>query len=161
MQDTEFQVISEVKWSQTKFPKKKVRTRDKWYKSYAFPGENYLQWSELESSKTEVHKTETKPVVTKLELNQEVSAIDAIRNDQIQGFDIRPKVFDSISKQWVLLDSGSCVSCHPAGPDDVVDPSFKLKSVNGGVIDTYGTKLMTLRIGRKAYSIHAVIAAVP
>ena len=161
MQDTEFQVISEVKWSQTKFPKKKVRTRDKWYKSYAFPGENYLQWSELESSKTEVHKTETKPVVTKLELNQEVSAIDAIRNDQIQGFDIRPKVFDSISKQWVLLDSGSCVSCHPAGPDDVVDPSFKLKSVNGGIIDTYGTKLMTLRIGRKAYSIHAVIAAVP
>ena len=84
MQDTEFQVISEVKWSQTKFPKKKVKVRDKWYKSYAFPGENYLQWSELESSKTEVKRhTETKPIITELELNQEVSAIDAIRNDQI------------------------------------------------------------------------------
>ena len=74
---------------------------------------------------------------------------------------MRPKVFDSESKQWVLLDSGSCVSCYPAGPNDVQDPSFKLRSVNGGQIDTFGTKKMTLRIGRKTYCIDAVVAAVP
>ena len=53
------------------------------------------------------------------------------------------------------------MSCFPATPQDTIDPSFKLKSVNGGTIQTYGTKVMTLRIGRKTYSIEAIIAAVP
>ena len=75
--------------------------------------------------------------------------------------DIRPKVYDNITKKYVLLDSGSCVSCSPAGPDDILDPSFKLRSVNGGEINTYGVRKMTLRLGRKEYSIDAVIAAVP
>ena len=70
-------------------------------------------------------------------------------------------MFDNLTKQWVLLDSGSCISCYPAGPEDTLDPSFKLRSVNGGKIDTYGTKTMTLRMGRKTYSIEGIIAVVP
>ena len=89
-----------------------------------------------------------------------ISAIEAL-NGTFHDLDVRPRIFDKITKTWILLDSGSCVSCHPPGPNDVLDPSFKLKSVNGGSIDTYGTKEMSLQIGRKTYSINAVIAAVP
>ena len=34
LQEPEFPVISEVKWCQTKFPKKYIKTRDKWYNDY-------------------------------------------------------------------------------------------------------------------------------
>ena len=49
----------------------------------------------------------------------------------------------------------------PKEPGDVLDPSFRLKSVNGGKISTYGTKQISLQIGRKTYWIEAVIAEVP
>ena len=90
-----------------------------------------------------------------------ISSIEAVNPNLTEYFDIRPKVFDNETKKWILLDSGSCVSCYPAGPSDVLNPQIKLKSVNGGNIDTYGTKVMTLKIGRKSYHINAVIAAVP
>ena len=56
---------------------------------------------------------------------ESISAIEAI-NGQFPNVDIRPKVFDNITKSWVLLDSGSCVSCYPAAPTDVINPTFKL-----------------------------------
>ena len=68
----------------------------------------------------------------------EISAIEAMKfKSGSYGLDIRPKVFDNKTKSWVLLDSGSCVSCEPKQPGDVIDPNFKLKSVNGGSIATF------------------------
>ena len=77
----------------------------------------------------------------------EIAAIDAIRyKPGSYGLDIRPKVFDSISKQWTLLDSGSCVSCIPKTDSDKIDPNFRLRSVNGSTISTFGTETIAIRI---------------
>ena len=71
----------------------------------------------------------------------EISAIEAVNHPQgSYGLDSRPKVFDKKSNSWILLDSGSCLSCVPKEPGDVVDSKLKLRSVNGGIIQTYGTK---------------------
>ena len=102
------------------------------------------------------------PDIAPYHVGDRISAIDAINHRSGEfGVDTRPKIYDNVTKQWVLLDSGSCVSCQPAGPNDIIDPSFKLRSVNGGQIDTFGTKTMTLRMGRKTYEIEAIVAAVP
>ena len=91
----------------------------------------------------------------------QISSIDAMNHrDGSYGLDSRPKVFDNATKTWTLLDSGSCVSCYPKGENDVKNPSMNLKSVNGGLIETYGTKTMTLRIGRKTYTVEGIIADV-
>ena len=86
----------------------------------------------------------------------EIAAISALNHKPgSYGLDIRPKVYDSKEKAWVLLDSGSCVSCIPKKPGDKIDPSFKLKAVNGGSIPTFGSEEISIRIGRKEYSIQA------
>ena len=99
------------------------------------------------------------PQYKDLQVGDVVSSIEAV-TDSVP-LDTRPKVFDNLSKQWVLLDTGSCVSCIPPTKEDLLNPHLKLRSVNGGVIDTFGKKTMHLRMGRKTYSIEAVIAAVP
>ena len=51
--------------------------------------------------------------VKKYEVGEEVNSIEAVQK-QLDSFnDIRPKVYDKSSDSWVLLDSGSCVSCIP------------------------------------------------
>ena len=92
----------------------------------------------------------------------EIAAIDAIRyKPGSYGLDIRPKVFDSISKQWTLLDSGSCVSCIPKTDSDKIDPNFRLRSVNGSTISTFGSETISIRINRKTYDIEAVKVDIP
>ena len=132
--------------------------RQKWREDYTVPH----KYVDLNESTEKRVKSVVLPENTSFshKAGDQISAIEAI-NKTFQGLDIRPKVFDDNTKQWVLLDSGSCVSCIPAGPNDVLDPSFKLKSVNGGIIETYGSKTMSFRIGKKSYSIEAIIAAVP
>ena len=39
--------------------------------------------------------------------------------------DIRPRVTDKISKQKCLVDSGSAITAIAAGPDDIVNPSWR------------------------------------
>ena len=93
---------------------------------------------------------------------QEVSAIDSINfKPGSYGLDIRPKIFDNATRAWILLDSGSCVSCIPKKPEDKIDPKFQLKAVNGGKISTYGTEVVSIRMGRKTYEIEAIKADVP
>ena len=93
---------------------------------------------------------------------QEVSAIDALNfRPGSYGLDVRPRIFDKISKTWTLLDTGSCLTCTPKKPGDKLDPTFKLRSVNGGQISTYGSEMLSIQIGRKNYQIEAVIADVP
>ena len=92
----------------------------------------------------------------------EISAIEALKfKPGSYGLDIRPKVFDSKSKTWILLDSGSCVSCVPKKPGDKIDPNLKLRAVNGGSIATFGTEDIEVRIGRKEYKIEAVKVDIP
>ena len=92
----------------------------------------------------------------------EMSAVESVNHKQGSfGMDTRPKVFDSATQSWVLIDSGSCVSCVPKSATDKEDQSYTLKSVNGGVIKTYGSKEVTLQMGRKMYKIQAVIADIP
>ena len=92
----------------------------------------------------------------------EIAAISALNHKPgAYGLDIRPKVYDNKTKSWILLDSGSCVSCIPKQPEDKVDPSFKLKAVNGGSIPTFGSEEISIRIGRKEYKIEAVKVDIP
>ena len=92
----------------------------------------------------------------------EISAIEAINYRQgSYGLDTRPKVFDKLSNNWTLLDSGSCLTCTPKEPQDKLDPKLKLRAVNGTSIATYGTRKVNLKMGRKMYSIDAIIADVP
>ena len=92
----------------------------------------------------------------------EISAIDAINHKQgSYGLDTRPKLFDNKAKTWTLLDSGSCVSCIPKKPEDVLDPKLRLRSVNGGSIQTFGKETIHIRIGRKTYDVEAVKVDIP
>ena len=89
----------------------------------------------------------------------EISALESVRFQQgSYGMDTRPKVFDNSTQAWTLIDSGSCVSCVPRRPGDIKNPHFRLKSVNGGSISTFGSRTIHLQIGRKQYAIDAVIA---
>ena len=148
LQDLEsFNSIASVEWSH-----KNTDTKSKWYQNYTVPG-GFVQGQEPRPP--EHHK------LGSLEVGHEVSAIEAITRRELGDMDIRPRIFDKLSKTWILLDSGSCVSCSPKQPNDIPDPSFKLKAVNGNAITTYGTRNIHLQIGRKRYSIQAVIADIP
>ena len=119
-------------------------TRQKWYQQYTVPGTYYKG---------------PEKVIEKYKVGDEIDAIEAVNEPHCQ--DARPRVFDNISKAWTLLDSGSCVSCVPKEPGDVIDPSFRLKAVNGQSIPTFGSKLVKIRIGRKEYEINAIKAEIP
>ena len=100
-------VISELKWCQNSVAEKPPKTRDKWYKSYSLPEETYLPWHVVN---TELDKSNIiDPQYKDLQVGDVVSSIEAV-TDSVP-LDTRPKVFDNLSKQWVLLDTGSCVSC--------------------------------------------------
>ena len=106
-----------------------ITTREKWYQKHSLT-EGY-------------DKNNGQRAPAKYDVGDEVLAIEAVEN---QLEDVRPKVYDSQSKECVLLDSGSCVSCEPKQPGDVIDPSFKLRAVNGHSIPTFGTKKIEIRI---------------
>ena len=92
----------------------------------------------------------------------EISAVESLNHrDGAYGLDTRPKIFDKQTQAWILLDSGSCVSCLPKEPGDVIDQNFSLKAVNGDKIQTYGTKTMHIQLNRKQYAIQAIVADVP
>ena len=151
-------IISSVEWSPSSFHKPKIK--EQWYQHYSMP-ETYLDKSTFTKFNSyKVPREESSP--TTFITGDVVSAIEAINH--IPGkfnVDIRPKIFDSLTKTWSLLDSGSCVTCIPKGPNDAEDSRLKLKSVNGGSISTYGTKTIELQIGRKKYAIEAIIADIP
>ena len=82
-----------------------------------------------------------------------VSAVDWLIGQR--NCDIRPRLLDNgISR---LLDSGSQISVTRKGPDDKIDPTFKLVAVNGSKIPTYGVKEIEIKMGRKTYKIPAII----
>ena len=70
---------------------------------------------------------------------------------QDQDIDIRPRFWDSLSKQWILLDTGAQVSVTMPGPHDQVDPSVILETVDGSRMPYYGKKQFSFQLGRKQY----------
>ena len=114
------------------------------------PRENWYQRYSLENG----YEFQDPIQVPKYHMGDEIPSIEAV-NPDLQN-DVRPRFFDNVTRTWTLLDSGSCVSCVPKGPQDKLDPRVKLRAVNGQSIPTYGTEVITVRIGRKEYSIEAI-----
>ena len=92
---------------------------------------------------------------------EEISAAQAIKwTPNFKGLDMRPRVFDKITKTHILVDSGSAITAVPAGPDDVVNPAMHLRTVSGQRIDCCGKKTISVQFGRKRYHIEAVVAKI-
>lgn len=91
--------------------------------------------------------------VSSVEINDE----NVIPSHQALNFlddpevDIRPRFYDHISKQWILLDTGAQVSIAPPQEGDTLDPHLRLEAVDGSNLPCYGKKNMSVRIGRKTY----------
>ena len=84
------------------------------------------------------------------------SAAEAVNMSEAENYDMRPHIFDGVSKKHLLLDSGSQVTAYPPDPGDKVDPSMSLKAVNGTRLKCYGYKEVSVRINRKKYDIRAI-----
>ena len=121
-----------------------IPTRDLWYQKYTV--------SETYSGVQRKIEPENKK---EYEIGEEIASIEAVNMPSMQS-DVRPRVFDNITKSWTLFDSGSCVSCIPREPGDKIDPSYRLRAVNGQSIPTFGSKVISVRIGRKEYQITAI-----
>ena len=83
---------------------------------------------------------------------------EAIAAASLTNVDIRPRIFDKITNQWILLDTGSQCSVTKPGPNDHLRPDLLLESVDGSKLPCYGTKPLSVRPGRKEYKIETVIS---
>ena len=101
--------------------------RSKWRENYAqcneytVPDIGYCAfndtkpWLDVTTVHAENDQNENKPDI---QPGSVISAIEAMsHNPGAFGVDIRPKVYDNVTKSWVLLDSGSCV----------INPSFNFQ----------------------------------
>ena len=59
-----------------------------------------------------------------------------------------------------MIDTGSMITATVRRPEDKPDNSVRLVAVNGSTIQTYGTRRLHVKIGRKAYPIDAIICDV-
>ena len=136
--------------------------------------ESFLQAGEVRCSQSQVRSDWNKLVVSALSIAQSVNpyekdlpegtvlrATDAV--DWVAGqrnCDIRPRLIDKSSGTNRLVDSGSQITVTKKGPNDKLDPTYKLVAVNGSTIPTYGVKEIKVKIGRKSYTIPAMICDV-
>ena len=86
-----------------------------------------------------------------------IPAVDAVNWSIGRNVDIRPRLYDKASGQFRLVDSGSMITATARKPHDKPDDSFNLVAVNGSRIKTYGTREITIKIGRKAYHMPAIV----
>ena len=75
-----------------------------------------------------------------------------------QGVDLRPHLL--YKGHFHLCDTGSQVTAWPPDPGDQVDPSIRLKAINGTKLKCFGFKKVEVKIGRKTYGFQAVKAEV-
>ena len=83
------------------------------------------------------------------------SAIEAMDQNG-QSWDMRPHLYDRVTKSQLLLDSGAQVTAYPPEPGDTVDSSITLKAVNGTKLKCFGYKDVEVQINRKTYNIRAI-----
>ena len=101
------------------------------------------------------------PFISSLPVDTMVTAVDALDWKIGQrGCDVRPRLIDKSTGLSRLLDTGSQISVTRKVPGDKVDDSFKLIAVNGPKITTYGVREIEVKLGRKKYSIPAIICNV-
>lgn len=74
--------------------------------------------------------------------------------------DERPRVYDGISKTWILVDTGAAVSVWPKAwcENVTVDKNRSLLAINGTKIKTYGSRTEGVRFARKGYQMNMIIA---
>ena len=95
-----------------------------------------------------------------LSVNEIVPTIEAVNMLTAGRVDLRPRLVDSSTGEARLLDSGAQISATRRRPEDKIDTSVNLVAVNGSKINTYGVRNLEIKIGRKQYSIPAVICDV-
>ena len=78
----------------------------------------------------------------------------------LYGNDIRPRVEDKNTKEWLLIDSGAMVTVYPRKryPTAVPDKNVSIKAINRTKIQTYGQTVVQIRFGRKTYNHTAILA---
>ena len=76
--------------------------------------------------------------------------------------DIRPRVEDSITNEWLLIDSGAMLTVYPRSrySNAEIDENRSIRAINRSRIHTYGQTAIQIRIGRKTYNHIAIIADV-
>ena len=95
------------------------------------------------------------PVVDSAPPDRILCAAEAVR-EKSSEWDMRPHVFDGVTKKLLLLDSGSQVCAWPPDPGDKPVPSMMLKAANGTRMKCFGQKEVQVRINRKEYKINAI-----
>ena len=82
--------------------------------------------------------------------------------DGFQGKDIRPRLKNGITGEWMLLDTGAQITVVPKSmyPKAKLDKYMSIQAVNKTKINTYGTVMIPIRIGRKTFNHEAIIADV-
>ena len=94
------------------------------------------------------------PFITAPQMAEVSEALD-------RGIDIRPKVYDKILKEHILLDTGAQVSVWPKTYFKHPElNNLELKSVNKSKISTYGTAQKSVQINKKVYKKKVIIADV-
>ena len=83
-----------------------------------------------------------------------------INHDPKLTTDVRPRLFDHNSNQWMLLDTGAAISCYPRSyfPDAVVDHSRSLQAVNGTKIATFGQRNVKINLGGRTFNHNFILA---
>ena len=100
------------------------------------------------------HSFEQSPEISEILEQEVVPSTDAPGwVDGFQGKDLRPRLQDGDTSY--LLDTGSMACVWPAEPGDKVDKSISLQTVDGSPFNCYGRKELTIKLGRKTYSITA------
>ena len=85
-----------------------------------------------------------------------IPTVDAVGWANHRNVDVRPRLVEK-SGEIRLIDSGAMISATKRLPTDKLDDSVRLVAVNGSKINTYGVRELEVKIGRKKYTIQAVI----
>ena len=120
-------------------------TQARWYQNYTVP-DKYVNPNETKGPKTKI--------------GDDISALEYVNWVKHNGQDCRPKLFDNITKSYILFDTGAMICCVPKQKDDKIDEQCTLRTADGKPMSTYGSRPLDIRLGRKTYSIDAKITDV-
>ena len=105
------------------------------------------KWNSLSMAAMEVAAS-VNPYIPDLPIGSVILAVEAASWIR-QGVDIRPRLKDSSTGKFRMIDTGSQITATCKGPGDKLDNSVKLVAVNGSRIDTYGIRKIEVKIENK------------
>lgn len=97
------------------------------------------------------------PFQEHFEVGSLISAVQAKAWNNSKHSDIRPRLYDTGSKVYKLIDTGSMISTTAKKPEDKLNPNMVLQAVNNSPMKTYGFRKVDVKIGRKTYQVEAVV----